>query len=114
MIKKPINQNDIINSELINSYSIDYVFSNKSLNRIKTKPKVEDKSTKLDELRNEIEKIENCELKKNSNQIITYDQALAKINNNFFYKFLRFITTSVLRLKRLRLKKESEYKIKEA
>ena len=53
-------------------------------------------------------------IQKNSNKIITYDQALAKINNNFFYKFLRFIITNILKLKRLRLKKESEYKIKEA
>ena len=52
-------------------------------------------------------------IKKNSNKIITYDQALAKINNNFFYKFLRLVVTNVLRLKRLPLKKESEYKIKE-
>ncbi len=53
-------------------------------------------------------------IQKNSNKIITYDQALAKINNNLFYKFLRIIITNILKLKRLRLKKESEYNIKEA
>ena len=35
------NQNDIINSEIINSYNIDYVFSNKPINRLKTKPILE-------------------------------------------------------------------------
>ena len=54
MIKKPINQNDIINSELINSYSIDYVFSNKSINRIKTKPQVVNKTELLENLKNKI------------------------------------------------------------
>ena len=37
------NQNDIINSEFINSYKIDYIFSDKPINRFKIKPKVEDK-----------------------------------------------------------------------
>ena len=53
-------------------------------------------------------------IKKNSNKIITYDQALAKINNNLFYKMIRFLTTKVLKLKRMGLKKETEYNIKEA
>ena len=52
-------------------------------------------------------------IKKNSNKIITYDDALSKINNNLFYNLLRFITNIVLRLKRLRLKKDSEFNIKE-
>ena len=53
-------------------------------------------------------------IKKNSDKIITYDQALTKINDNLFYKFLRFSTTQILKLKRLRLKKDSEFNIKEA
>ena len=73
MIKKPINQNDIINSELINSYSIDYVFSNKSLNRIKTKPEVVNKLELLENLRKKISNIDNCDLKKNSKQIVFSD-----------------------------------------
>ena len=51
MIKKLINQNDKINSELINSYDIEYVFENKSINRIKTKPQVENKSELLENLK---------------------------------------------------------------
>ena len=73
MIKKPINQNDIINSELINSYSIDYIFSNKSINRIKTKPKVVNKPELLENLKNKILNIDNCDLKNNSKQIVFSD-----------------------------------------
>ena len=39
-------------------------------------------------------------VKKNSNKIITYDQAIAKINNNFFYKFVKAITKIILKIKR--------------
>ena len=53
-------------------------------------------------------------IEKNSKKVITYDQALAKVNDNLFYKLLRFLTTKVLKLKRLRLKKDSEFNIKEA
>ncbi len=49
----------------------------------------------------------------NSNKIISYDQAISKINNNFFYKIIRFLSFAVLRLKRIRLDKVSAYKIKE-
>ncbi len=49
------NQKNIIVSESINSYEIKYIFNNKPINRFKIKPKVEDISTKVDELRNEIE-----------------------------------------------------------
>ena len=49
------NQNDIINSELINSYNIEYIFNDKPINRFKTKPKVEDKLTLLDNLKKEIQ-----------------------------------------------------------
>ena len=67
------NQNDIINSEIINSYNIDYVFSNKPINRLKTKPILEDKSDQLNNLRTEIKNIENCELKNNANNLVFND-----------------------------------------
>ena len=66
------NQNNIISSELILDNS-KYIFSDEPINRFKTKPKVEDISIKLDELRNEIENIENCELKKNASKIVFND-----------------------------------------
>ena len=37
----------------------------------------------------------------NLNKIITYDQALKKVNNNFFYKFTNVLTKIILRTKRI-------------
>ena len=73
MIKKLINQNDIINSELISSYDIEYIFSNKSINRIKTKPQVENKLKLLENLKKKIQNIDNCKLKINAKQIVFND-----------------------------------------
>ena len=73
MTKKVINQNTKLNQELINTIEPKFIFADKPINRFKTKPKVEDISTKLDELRNEIEKIEDCELKKNASKIVFSD-----------------------------------------
>ncbi len=67
------NQNDIISSELINSYKIDYVFSDKPINRFKIKPKIENKSIELNTLKEEIKNINNCELKDNANKIVFSD-----------------------------------------
>ena len=67
------NQNDIINSELINSYKIDYIFNDKPINRFKIKPKVEDKSAQLNDLKLEIESIKNCDLKENANKLVFND-----------------------------------------
>ena len=72
MTSEEKNQNNITSSELILDNS-KYIFSDKPINRFKTKPKVEDISIKLDELRNEIENIENCELKKNATKIVFND-----------------------------------------
>ena len=62
MTSRDKNQNDIINSELINSYDIEYVFSDKPLNRVLTKPKVENKSSLLNILKEKISNIKNCNL----------------------------------------------------
>ena len=67
------NQNGIINSELINSYDIEYIFSDKPINRFKTKPEVEDKSALLEKLKKEIANIENCELKKSATNLVFSD-----------------------------------------
>ena len=72
MTSEEKNQNNIIVSEQILDNS-KYIFSDKPINRFKTKPKVEDISIKLDELRIEIENIENCELKKNASKIVFND-----------------------------------------
>ena len=73
MILDDKNQNDILNSELINSYDIEYVFSDKPINRIKTKPKVENKSKLLENLKEKISNIDNCELKNHATQLVFSD-----------------------------------------
>ncbi len=73
MTKKILNQNDIINSEIINSYEFDYFFSKKPINRLETKPLVENKISRLKELKKKIENIENCELKKNAKKMVFSD-----------------------------------------
>ena len=40
-------------------------------------------------------------IKKNSNKIITYDQAISKVNNSSFYKFINYVTKIILKIKRL-------------
>ena len=67
------NQNDILNLEKLNSNEIEYIFSDKPINRLKTKPQLEDKIKLLSKLRSEIEKIDNCELKKNAKQLVFAD-----------------------------------------
>jgi len=73
MIKKNINQNDILNSELLNIIDYNYIFSEKPINRIKTKPTLENFKYSLDLLKNKIESIENCNLKKNASKIVFSD-----------------------------------------
>ena len=72
MASEEKNQNNIITTEPILE-NIEYIFENKPINRFKTKPKVEDSSIKLNELKKEIENIENCELKKNASKIVFSD-----------------------------------------
>ena len=67
------NQNDILNLEKLNTNEIEYIFSDKPINRLKTKPQLEDKIKLLSKLRNEIENIDNCELKKNAKQLVFAD-----------------------------------------
>jgi len=73
MIINDKNQNDIVGSELIKSYNIEYNFSNKPIKRIKNKPVIENKSELLNNLKERIKKIEDCDLKKNANQIVFND-----------------------------------------
>ena len=73
MILDHKNQNDILNSELTDSYDIEYVFSDKPINRIKTKPKLENKSKLLENLKEKISNIDNCELKSHATQLVFSD-----------------------------------------
>ena len=67
------NQNDILNLENLNSNEIEYIFNDNPINRLKTKPQLEDKKKLLLELKNEIENIDNCELKNNATQLVFAD-----------------------------------------
>ena len=73
MIKKYINQNDILNSELLNIIDYNYIFDKKPIKRIKTKPTLENLKSRLETLRNKINAVENCELKKNASKIVFAD-----------------------------------------
>ncbi len=68
MILNDKNQNDIINS-----FEINYVFSNKPINRINTKPKNADKSQLLLNLKEKIQFIKDCKLKDNANKFVFSD-----------------------------------------
>ena len=70
MIKKDINQNDILNSELLNIIDYNYIFDENPIKRTKTKPTLENTISKLEILKNNIEAIQNCNLKKNASKIV--------------------------------------------
>ena len=75
MAKKAINQNDYINLELLNSIGSEYIFNNLPINRLnnKTTSQISSNETKiknLADLKDSINSIEDCKLKKNSKQII--------------------------------------------
>ena len=73
MIKKDINQNDILNSELLNLMDYNYIFDEKPIKRTKTKPTLENFNSRLEALENKIKIIENCNLKKNASKIVFAD-----------------------------------------
>jgi len=73
MIKKDINQNDILNSELLNLIDYNYIFDEKPIKRTKTKPTLENFNSRLEALENKIKIIENCNLKKNASKIVFAD-----------------------------------------
>ena len=78
MIKKPINQNDNFNLELFKSIGYNYVFNNNPINRFKKKINTpnklnENKHEKLIKLKQEIDSIEDCKLKKNASKIVFAD-----------------------------------------
>ena len=73
MIKKHINQNDILNFELLNILDYSYIFNNEPIKRIKTKPTLENSLSKLKDLKCKIEAIQDCDLKKNASKIVFGD-----------------------------------------
>ena len=73
MIKKDINQNDILISEFLNIIDYNYIFNNKPINRIMTKPTLENTLAKLENLKKRILEIKDCNLKKNASKIVFSD-----------------------------------------
>ncbi len=73
MIKKDINQNEILNSELLNSFKNNYTFNNSAINRYKSTDEVKIYKNDLKKLKNTINTIQDCDLKKNSTQIVFGD-----------------------------------------
>ena len=73
MIVKDKNQNDIMHSDLINSFEIEYIFDNKPIKRFKNKPTIENINSSLENLKSKILNINNCDLKKNAKQIVFSD-----------------------------------------
>ena len=73
MIVKDKNQNDIMHSDLINSFEIEYIFDNKPIKRFKNKPTIENINSSLENLKSKILNINNCVLKKNAKQIVFSD-----------------------------------------
>jgi len=76
MIKKDINQNDILSSELLNIIDYNYIFDENPIKRIKTKPTLENSKSRLKSLENKIKAIENCNLKKNASKIVFSDGSI--------------------------------------
>jgi len=75
MIKKLINQNDNYELELLNSIGYDYFFNDKPIDHLRNKNKIskninEDKTENIEKLKQEINSINDCNLRKNSKQII--------------------------------------------
>ena len=73
MIEKEKNQNDIIDQELLNSFETDYIFNSKPINRFKNKPTIENINSRLNNLKEKVKNINNCDLKNNAKQIVFND-----------------------------------------
>ena len=74
-MKKLINQNDKLNEELINTIEANFVFDKKPINRFSAIKKESDISQRnkldlLENLKKQLNSIENCKLKSNSKNIV--------------------------------------------
>ena len=78
MTKKLSDQNMYYREELINTIEPNFIFSKKPINRFKLKNneninKNLNKTTEINELKKQIDSIQNCNLKKNSQNLILGD-----------------------------------------
>ena len=78
MIKNKSEHSSVYTDELINTIEQDFIFSNKPINRFKNNTDIDinknlQKNELLEELKNQINSIENCNLKSNSKNIVLGD-----------------------------------------
>ena len=76
MTEESKKQNDNIDHKIWDSLEIEYNFEKKPINRIKNKPISENIISRLDLLKQRIQNISNCNLKKNAKQIVFNDGEL--------------------------------------
>ena len=67
------NQNNNNFEDILDLFEIDYVYENKPIKRTFDEPNLENKQSLLENLKKKILSISDCELKKNSNQIVFSD-----------------------------------------
>tara|TARA_B100000401_G_scaffold399886_1_gene311305 strand:+ start:254 stop:958 length:705 start_codon:yes stop_codon:yes gene_type:complete len=67
------NQNNNNFEDVMDLFEIDYVFGNEPIKRTFNQPNIKDKQSLLENLKTKILDISNCELKKNSKQIVFND-----------------------------------------
>jgi len=78
MIKKLINQNTNYDLKLLKSIEYNYIFDNKPINRLNNKitnkkKLLINKDEQIQELKKQINSIEDCSLKKNSQKLVLGD-----------------------------------------
>ena len=71
MIKK-----QIINEEILKSIESNYVYNNEPINRFKTVKEPEDIKLQLENLKNKISLVENCDLKNNAKKMVFSDGSI--------------------------------------
>ena len=65
-----MNKKQILNEEFLKSIESEYVFSNKPINRLKPELNEQDIKSQLENLKKKISEIDNCDLKKNANNLV--------------------------------------------
>ena len=72
MTKKAINQNSKLNDKIINTIESKFVFTDKPINRFNFIARKDEGNKKdlIDKLKSQLNSIENCKLKENSNNIV--------------------------------------------
>ena len=65
--------NDKFQNDIMDIFELDLTYENKPINRVVSKPQVEKKNIRLQNLEKEINNIKNCKLKDNGNKLVFSD-----------------------------------------